>query len=217
MEGHGVAWSAADTNEPRMTRTVYSTATSLDGFIADPNQSLDWLFDVPRGPDHPDVFAAFFDGVGAVAMGSHTFEWVVRHEGMRDDPERWDIAFDGRPCWVFSSRDLETLPGRDITFVSGDVDRVHEKMATIANGADIWLVGGGELVGSFVDAGLVDQVHLTVQPVLLGSGAPVLSRRLTSELLSLRSLERAEQEFHAIYDVVARDDESSGRVLGVST
>lgn len=195
-----------------MTRTVYSTATSLDGFIADPAQSLDWLFEVPRGPDHPDVFSAFFDGVGAVAMGSHTYEWVVRHEGMRAHPERWDVAFDGRPCWVFSSRDLETLPGMDITFVSGDVARVHEKMVTIANGADIWLVGGGDMVGSFVDAGLVDEVQLTVQPVVLGEGSPVLSRRMTSELLSLRSVERVEQEFHAIYDVLAAPGQAPGGV-----
>ncbi len=185
-----------------MTTTIYWTATSLDGFIADADNSLDWLFAVPRGPNHPDRFTGFFEDVGAVIMGSTTWEWVVDQEGMRAEPEKWDQAFDGRPTWVFTTRDLEPLPGeRDIRFVSGDVQPVHDQAVAAADGGDVWLVGGGELVGHFDDHGLLEAIQVDIQPVLLGSGSPLLPRRITSERLALDSLERIGQELHARYTV----------------
>lgn len=185
-----------------MTRTIYWTATSLDGFIADADNSLDWLFDVPRGPNHPDRFTGFFEHVGAVVMGSTTWEWVLEQEGMRAEPEKWDQAFDGRPTWVFTSRDLEPLPGeRGIRFVSGDVRPVHDEAVAAADGGDIWLVGGGDLVGQFDDHGLLEAIEVDIQPVLLGAGSPLLPRRITSERLALDSLERIGEELHARYSV----------------
>jgi hypothetical protein len=72
-----------------MTRTQYYTATTLDGFIADEHNSLDWLFEVERGPDPGSEFEEFFAGIGAMAMGSTTYEWVFDHENLADDPEPW--------------------------------------------------------------------------------------------------------------------------------
>lgn len=185
-----------------MTTTIYWTATSLDGFLADDDHSLDWLFEVPRGPNHPDRFTGFFDNVGAVMMGSTTFEWVVHHEQMRTSPDGWDRAFGGRPSWVFTTRDLEPLPGEHgITFVSGDVRPAHAAAVEAAHGGDVWLVGGGDLVGQFDDQGLLDAIEVDIQPVLLGSGAPLLPRRITSKRLSLDVLERIGQELHARYEV----------------
>lgn len=190
-----------------MTRTIYWTATSLDGFIADDDDSLDWLFEVPRGPNHPDRFTGFFEGVGSVVMGSTTFEWVVRHEGMREDPSQWRTAFADRPVWVLTSRDIEPLPGdQDVTFVSGDVRPVHEAAVEAAGTRDVWLTGGGDVVGQFDDAGLLDAIQVDIQPVLLGSGSPLLPRRITSERLELDTLERIGHELHALYDVLPRPD-----------
>lgn len=190
-----------------MTRTIYWTATSLDGFIADDDHSLEWLFEVPRGPNHPDRFSGFFEGVGAVVMGSTTFEWVVRHEGMRDDPDRWETAFADRPVWVFTSREIEPLPGgRNVTFVRGDVRPVHADAVAAAGDRDVWLTGGGDLVGQFDDAGLLDAIQVDIQPVVLGSGAPLLPRRITSRRLELDSLERIGHELHAMYSVLPLAD-----------
>ena len=163
-----------------MTRTQYYTATSIDGFIADEHNSLDWLFEADRaGGGGTDQFATFFADVGAMAMGATTYEWVVEHDRLLDDPDKWRGYYGQTPAWVFGHRDLPVLPGADITFVSGDVRTVHQRMVEAADGANIWLVGGGDLAGQFADAGLLDEIHLGVAPVTLGAGAPLLPRRLT--------------------------------------
>jgi dihydrofolate reductase len=171
-----------------MALTQYYTATSIDGFIADDDNSLDWLFEVT---ERDDRFGPFLAGVGAFAMGATTYEWVLEQEKLLDEPKKWQQWYGDRPSWVFTHRDLPVIPGAAITFVSGDVRPVHAAMTEVAGGRNIWLVGGGELVGSFADAGLLDEVILGVAPVTLGGGAPVLPRRLTSSRLTLTAAEQA--------------------------
>lgn len=166
-----------------MTLTQYNTATSIDGFIADEDNSLDWLFEV--GAEAYDRFAPFLSDVGAMAMGSTTYEWVLDHDKVLDQPEKWIGWYDDRPSWVFSSRELPPVPGADIRFVRGDVRPVHAEMVEAAGSRNVWLVGGGELVGQFADKGLLDEVILGVAPVTLGGGSPVLPRRLTGSALTL--------------------------------
>ncbi len=190
-----------------MSTTIYYTATSIDGFIADEDNSLGWLFEVPRGPDdgdQDDQFATFFASVGAFAMGATTYEWVLEHENLVAQPDRWRDWYGSVPAWVFTHRDLPTIPGADLRFVHGEVAPVHADMTAAAGGGNIWLAGGGELVGAFADAGLLDEIHLDVQPVLLGAGAPLLPRRLTSHHLSLRSVAQAGQTVNLVYTVDTR-------------
>jgi dihydrofolate reductase len=165
--------------------THYYTASTLDGFIADDQDSLQWLFDTAGGED-PGVdtgWREFLDGVGALAMGSTTWEWIVDHEDLPRHPERWSAAHGERPCWVFSSRERTVVPGLDVRFVSGDVRPVHGEMRAAAAERDVWVVGGGDLAGQFHDAGLLDRVTVGVAPVTLGSGAPLLPRRIEGLLL----------------------------------
>ncbi len=162
--------------------THYYTATSIDGFIADEQDSLDWLFQVAQDPASDDRYEAFVAGIGALVMGSTTYAWLRREE-IRDDPSRWPYP---QPTWVFTSRDLEPVPGADIRFVSGAVGPVHAEIAALLpEGQDLWLVGGGDLVGQFADDGLLDVIHLGVAPVVLGGGAPLLPRRLVTPPLLL--------------------------------
>lgn len=96
-----------------MTKTQYYTATSVDGFIADEHNSLDWLFEVPRnGGSGYDNFTEFFEGVGAMAMGSTTYEWVVDHEELLEQPQTWHEWYGSTPCWVFTHRELPVGPRR---------------------------------------------------------------------------------------------------------
>jgi len=164
-----------------MTKTQYYTATSLDGFIADADNSLDWLFEADRGSGggSQERFAAFFADVGAMAMGSTTYEWVLDHEHLLEKPGAWSEMYGETPTWVFTHRDLPPVPGADIRFVAGDVGPVHAEMVAAAGGRNVWLIGGGELVGQFADAGLLDEIIAGVTPVTLGEGAPLLPRRLT--------------------------------------
>ncbi|MEV0713771.1 dihydrofolate reductase family protein [Asanoa sp. NPDC050611] len=178
--------------------TRYYTATTIDGFIADADNSLDWLFEVAEGDDR---FAPFFAGIGAFAMGATTYEWVLEHEKLLENPAKWHEWYADRPAWVFTHRDLPRIPGANLTFVSGDVRPVHAAMTEAAGDRDIWLVGGGELVGTFADAGLLDEIILGVAPVTLGAGAPVLPRRLPSSRLTLSAMEQVGQFAYLTYRV----------------
>jgi dihydrofolate reductase len=157
--------------------TQYYTATSLDGFIADENHSLDWLFTRSQDRNGPLNYADFIAQVGAIAMGSTTYDWILDHEFADKDPADWRWPYD-QPCWVFTHRELRAVPDADLTLASGDVGPVHEVMLRAAGEKNIWIVGGGDLVGQFSDAGLLDEVIVYVAPVTLGGGAPLLPRRI---------------------------------------
>lgn len=181
-----------------MTKTLYYTATTLDGFIADPGNSLDWLFEVGS---EPPGFAGFFAGIGAFAMGSTTYEWILAHEQALDQPRKWLDWYGDTPCWVFTHRELPRVPGANIALVSGDVRPVHAAMVEAAAGRNVWLVGGGELVGAFADHGLLDELVLQFAPVTLGAGAPLLPRRLLSSRLTLLDVDRFGQFAQLSYRV----------------
>jgi dihydrofolate reductase len=179
--------------------TQYLTAATLDGFIADEDNSLGWLFTVPQGEGSDERWATFMDDVGAMAMGATTYLWCLDHDSLLENPDKWREYYAERPCWVFTHRDLPAIPGVDLRFVQGDVVPTHADMLAAAAGKNVWLVGGGELVGSFHDAGLLDEVRVQVAPVTLGAGAPVLPRRI--EDLRLRSVHQNGQFAELTYDV----------------
>jgi dihydrofolate reductase len=162
-----------------MTKVQYFTACTLDGYIADENNSLDWLYEVPD--DVEDSFwDDWFPSVGGLVMGATTYEWMLEHGG----PDSWSRYYGERPGWVFTHRELLPIPDVDIAFVQGDVRPVYEEAAKRLDGANLWLVGGGDLVGQFHDAGLLDEIILGMTPVTLGGGAPLLPRRITSKQLA---------------------------------
>ena len=157
-----------------MGLTLYYTATSLDGYIADEEQSLDWLFKQKQDRAGPLNYATFFEQVGAVAMGSTTYEWLLEHE-----PGKWPYEI---PSWVFTHRELTPVPDAAVTFTSAAATAVHEEMSAAAGDRNRWIVGGGDLAGQFADAGLLDEVIVYIAPVTLGHGAPLLPRRLDMRL-----------------------------------
>jgi dihydrofolate reductase len=162
-----------------MTKTVYLTATTLDGYIATEDNDLSWLFQLEGGTDpsagSDNPYDEVFENVGAIAMGATTYAWVVEHE-----PGPWPFA--DRPTWVFTHRDLSREDDAPVTFTAEDVGKVHQQMAAAADGRDIWLVGGGDLVGQFLDRGLLDEIWVSIAPLVLGSGAPLLPRRHTTPM-----------------------------------
>ena len=183
-----------------MTRVVYFTAATLDGFIADDHNSLDWLFEVARDPDDGS-WDEFIGSIGAMVMGATTYEWVLAHDDLLAHPEKWQGYYEDRPCWVFTHRDLPPVPGVDLHFVSGDVAGTVDEVVAAAGERDVWLVGGGDLVGQYDDAGHLDEVRIGLCPVFLGSGAPVLPRRITSQRLTLRDVRRSGQQVRLTLDV----------------
>ncbi|MGN2641804.1 dihydrofolate reductase family protein [Nocardia takedensis] len=181
-----------------MTRTRYYTATTLDGFIADPDNSLDWLFAVDNDGATDTDFQRFFGTVGALCMGATTYEWVREHQ----DEANWAEAYGDTPAWVFTHRDLPAIPGANLRFVAGAVEPVHRDMAAAAGAErDIWVVGGGELAGAFADAGLLDELIVSVAPATLGAGAPLLPRRIMPDRLKLTEVERIGQFAQLTYSL----------------
>jgi len=184
-------------------KTQYYTATSLDGFIATVDDSLEWLFQL--GDINDTGYPDFIREVGALAMGSATFEWMLRHvvRPGSEQPGRWPYE---QPTWVFSSRELPRVAGADLRFVRGDVRPAHQQMRAAAGGRNLWLVGGGDLVGQFHDAGLLDELIVQVGSVMLGSGKPLLPRRIAFPPLRLTSVRHIGPGFAELrYDVPKGD------------
>jgi dihydrofolate reductase len=182
-------------------RTQYYTATSLDGFIATEDDSLDWLF--PLGELGATSYGAFIAEVGALCMGSTTYEWMLRNaehvESSTGSP--WPYT---QPTWVFSSRSLAPVAGADIRFARGDVRPVHAEMRSAAGSKNIWIVGGGDLAGQFHDAGLLDDIFVQIGSVTLGKGKPLFPRRVTSPALRLVSVRQVGSGFAELHYEVPR-------------
>jgi dihydrofolate reductase len=169
-------------------RTQYFTATSLDGFIATEDDSLEWLF--PLGDVNDTSYPSFIKEVGALAMGSATYEWMLDNAVKVTESvgSPWPYT---QPTWVFSRRQLPPVAGADIRFARGDVRPIHAEMVAAAGGKNVWIVGGGDLAGQFHDAGLLDEAILQIGSVTLGKGKPLFPRRVTSppwKLLSVRQV-----------------------------
>jgi dihydrofolate reductase len=170
-----------------MALTQYLVASSLDGYIATEDHDLSWLLTMPGGDDEANPYGAFIKDVGAVAMGASTYEWILRH-----DEGPWPYA---QPTWVFTHRALPVREGGDLRFTAAPVEEVHADMLTAAAGKNVWLVGGGELVGQFLDADLLDELIVSITPVLLGRGAPLLPRRRTEPMRLLSATPSPAQTF----------------------
>jgi dihydrofolate reductase len=156
----------------------YYCAATLDGYIAESDDTLDWLLKYEghfEGADSDEKVAgydAFYEGIGALVAGSTTYEWVLEHGG------GWPYA--GKPCWILSSRDLPRPEGEyaDIRIVSGQIPDLIDEMLDSAGDRDLWIVGGGNVASQFADHGLLDRVEVTLVPVVLGEGKPLFERRL---------------------------------------
>jgi dihydrofolate reductase len=184
-------------------RTQYYTACSLDGFIATEDDSLAWLF--PLGDINATSYPQFIRDVGALAMGASTYEWMLRH--VVGAGAAWPYT---QPAWVFTHRTLPGVDGADIRLVQGDVRPVHASMREAAGAKNVWLVGGGELVGAFHDAGLLDEILVQVGSVTLGRGKPLLPRRITSPALKLLAVRQVGTGFAELRYEVPRAAAGSG-------
>jgi dihydrofolate reductase len=159
-------------------RTQYYCAMSLDGFIAESDDTLQWLMGYEGSYEGRDAvpmkgtYDEFYDGVGALVSGSATYEFVIN--------ELDDWPYRGKPYWVLTSRDLPKPEGEgvDVRFASGSVRELYPELVEAAGEDSVWVVGGGNVASQFADESLLDEVIATVVPVALGTGKPLFDRRL---------------------------------------
>ena len=161
------------------TRFRYYTAQTLDGFLADSLDSLDWLLSQPIDEDGPMNYTEFLGDVGCLVMGSTTYEWVVEHEVHQGNPWPYEL-----PTLVFSTRDL-TPVADTVRIVSGGPAGHRQAMVDAAGGRDVWIVGGGDLAAQFWSGGMFDELIVSIAPVMLGSGRPLFTARCDLELLDV--------------------------------
>lgn len=154
-----------------MRRVRYNVAASLDGFIAGPDGEFDWI------PNDPTVdFAALFARVDTVLLGRRSYELT------RTAPAPWTP---GTRVYVFS-RTLQPEENPGVTIVADDASAVVADLRAETGDGEIWLFGGGMLFGSLLDAGLVDSIEVTIVPVLLGVGVPLLPAGANRTTLALK-------------------------------
>ncbi|MGP9538220.1 dihydrofolate reductase family protein [Brachybacterium sp. AOP43-C2-M15] len=160
-----------------MTRYRFYTATTLDGFLADEHHSLDWLLSQPTGEDSILPYDDFIAGVGAIVTGRSTYDWVLAHDGTVEGA--WVFT---QPTFLFTHRaPAEEREG--VTVVSGPPDGHRAAIEEVAGGEDVWIVGGGGLAAEFARAGMLDEILVSIAPVTLGAGKPLLDGRFDLELL----------------------------------
>ena len=189
----------------QITRVIYRTATSLDGFIADEANSLAWLFAVEHDGAQPAQHEQFLESIGVLVQGSTTYEWVLAEANLLEEPAKWQSFYGNRPTFVFTTRKLPRPAGADVRFLAGPVHDALPAIRAAAGSGDIWVVGGGDLAGQFSDVGALDQIDVSIAPVTLAAGSPLLPRRLDSTRLRLVSAAPQAQFIVASYTLHAAD------------
>src|SRR3978361_1091321 len=116
--------------------TVYFTASSLDGYIVDDADSLDWLVTRDVDADGPFGYWAFMKTIGALVMGSATYEWLLK-----DQPGAWMYE---QPSWVLPHRPQIIADGHAVQTFNGDIAELYPKLVSAAADKDVWVVGGGD-------------------------------------------------------------------------
>lgn len=164
-------------------------AASLDGYIAAEDESLQWLFDVEGEGDNG--YAEFYHTIETVLMGRKTYDWLIRQ-----DLE--EFPYENKECYVFTR--ILDKNSEHVIFTNEDVtdfiSRLKEK-----DGKDIWVVGGGGLLHSFLKENLVDELILTVAPTLLGKGVPLFKEKGIQIDLTLKNVRKFNQFVELHYEV----------------
>jgi dihydrofolate reductase len=160
-----------------MKKIILGLAVSLDGYIEGPNGEYDWCF-----TDQDYGLSDFFKRVDTIFMGRKSYEVAQSTEGQN--------PWEGMTTYVFSNT-LREVKGKNVRLLSGDTEEEVRKVRS-QSGRDIWLFGGAELTTFFINRGLVDELWLSVHPILLGAGKPLFQNIHERKNLKLAA--------HKVYD-----------------
>lgn len=171
-------------------KLVLYIASSLDGYIATEDQNLDWLLSTEGEGDNG--YSAFYNTVDTILIGRVTYDWIMEHEN-------GDFPYKGKECYVFSRTKKED--NEYVKFISDDVVRFTNDLMN-KNGKRIWLVGGGNLLDTFIKEKLVDEIIINITPVILGNGIPLFRNNSFQTQLSLEGINRFNQFVELHYEVL---------------
>ena len=162
-------------------KIIVYIATSADGYIARPDGDVEWLNRRPRTVDYG--MGQFYPTIDTILWGRKTYDWLLNYYKTRGKTKG---LFDTKVAnYVFSRKPPKrAAPG--VTFVSEPVKTFARRLRA-TSGKQIWMMGGGELIASFLDAGEIDEFDIHVIPVLIGEGIPLVAPRHRDVPLRLRS------------------------------
>jgi dihydrofolate reductase len=164
-------------------KIIVYIATSADGYIARPDGDVEWL---NRRPHADYGMGAFYKTIDTIIMGRKTYDWSVAYakkEGIKGG------VFDKRLAnYVFTKAPSEpAAPG--VQFISEPVKAFAERLRATP-GKHIWMMGGGEVIASFLDAGEIDEFDIHVIPTFIGEGIPLVAPRHRDIALKLLASEK---------------------------
>lgn len=162
-------------------KVVLYIATSLDGYIATENDSLEWLFKTDGEGDNG--YSEFIETVDTIILGRRTYDWIMKMESDK-------FPYQNQKCYVFSNTILES--NKNVEFISEDTSSFLSRIKK-TGGKNIWIVGGGELLHHFIKEKLIDEYIITVAPILIGKGIPLFKRIDIEVDLELKSIRRFNQ------------------------
>jgi dihydrofolate reductase len=160
-------------------KVIVHIAASADGYIARPDGDLEWLTSRPA-PEGFYGMNAFMKSIDTLLLGRKTYEVSLSIGGKFDSKTR-TIVFSHHPAPPDAPSGVEFVNGAIGPIVSG----LREQP-----GKDIWLMGGGELIASFLDEKAIDEFVISVIPVFIGDGIPLIARRHRHTRMDLQSVER---------------------------
>ncbi len=164
-------------------RIIVYIATSADGFIARLNGNMDWLMSRPHPPGSYGM-PAFFRSIDTILWGRKTYDESLK---MGDPAGTGTFGMKVRN-YVFSRHPPKSAPP-GIEFVKEPVKAFAKRLRS-KPGKDIWIMGGGEMIASFLDAGEVDEFSIHVIPVFIGEGIPLIAPKRRLVPLELKSTRR---------------------------
>jgi len=173
-------------------KIVLYIATSVDGFIAKENGDINWLHEVESQGEGDSGYEEFYNNIDTVLIGKKTYDQIF---SLVDE-----FPYVGKKCYVFSRSKI----GKDdyVEYVNGDLFSFTKKIKA-EEGKDIWLVGGGELFNSFLKENLVDEIIITVIPIILGKGIPLFNNDNSGYNLTLKKT-TAYGEFVQLHYIINR-------------
>jgi dihydrofolate reductase len=164
-----------------MRKIVLYVATSLDGFIARKNGSVDWLTTFSNTKEDYG-YKEFLDSVRTVILGNTTYK-------------EFGAPYENKKCFVFSRKN--TGKENNITYVNSTIMEFIENLSD--NEGNIWLVGGADIAKEFLKNNLIDEIILTIIPIILGDGIPLFAKGCeehTLELLNTKSYDTGVVQLH---------------------
>ena len=180
-------------------KIIVYIATSADGYIARPDGDVEWLNRRPHTVDYG--MGAFYPTIDTILWGRKTYDWLLNYHKKKGG-NRGEMFDTKLANYVFSKRPPKK-PAPGVEFVSESVKAFAQRLRATP-GKHIWMMGGGELIASFLDAGEIDEFDIHVIPTLIGEGIPLIAPRHRDVPLCLRSVKKYRDDVVRLRYEIAR-------------